>query len=81
MADGQVVAPGDAYAQTRRCLEIALDALAKLGGSAANVVRVRMFVTDISRWQEYGRAHGEVFAANPRPTPWSRSGRSSTPPC
>ncbi|HZF09970.1 MAG TPA: RidA family protein [Thermoanaerobaculia bacterium] len=65
MADGQVVAPGDAYAQTRRCLEIALGALAELGGSAAHVVRVRMFVTDISRWQEYGRAHGEVFAAHP----------------
>jgi len=63
--EGGVHAPGDAYAQTRRCLEIALDALGKLGGSAADVVRVRMFVTDISRWEEYGRAHGEVFRPHP----------------
>ncbi|HEV7517229.1 MAG TPA: RidA family protein [Thermoanaerobaculia bacterium] len=62
---GGVFAPGDAYAQARRCLEIALDALGQLGASAADVVRTRMFVTDISRWQEYGRAHGEVFAEHP----------------
>jgi enamine deaminase RidA (YjgF/YER057c/UK114 family) len=69
MADaGEVFAPGDAYAQARRCLEIALAALQKLGGTAADVVRTRMFVTDISRWQEYGRAHGEVFAAHPPAT-------------
>jgi len=58
---GGVHAPGDAYAQTRRCLEIILKALGEAGASAADVVRTRMFVTDISRWQEYGRAHGEVF--------------------
>lgn len=62
---GGVFAPGDAYAQTQRCIEIALAALTELGGTAANVVRTRMFVTDISRWQEYGQAHGEVFAAHP----------------
>jgi isochorismate pyruvate lyase len=65
---GEVFAPGDAYAQARRCLEIAMAALAELGGSAADVVRTRMFVTDISRWQEYGRAHGEVFAEHPPAT-------------
>jgi len=65
---GGVFAPGDAYAQARRCLEIAMAALAELGGSAADVVRTRMFVTDIARWQEYGRAHGEVFAEHPPAT-------------
>jgi len=63
--DGGVFAPGDAYAQARRCIEIAMTAVTQLGGTAAAVVRTRMFVTDISRWQEYGRAHGEVFAAHP----------------
>ncbi|HLB23440.1 MAG TPA: RidA family protein [Dehalococcoidia bacterium] len=58
---GGTHAPGDAYAQARRCLEIILKALGEAGASAADVVRTRMFVTDISRWQEYGRAHGEVF--------------------
>jgi enamine deaminase RidA (YjgF/YER057c/UK114 family) len=62
---GGVFAPGDAYAQAQRCIEIALAALAELGATAAHVVRTRMFVTDISRWEEYGRAHGEVFAAHP----------------
>ena len=58
---GGVFAPGDAYAQARRCIEIAMAALAELGGTAAHVVRTRMFVTDISRWQEYGRAHHDAF--------------------
>jgi isochorismate pyruvate lyase len=63
-----VFAPGDAYLQARRCFEIALGALADLGGTAADVVRTRMFVTDISRWEEFGRAHGEVFGAHPPAT-------------
>lgn len=66
--DGLTVAPGDAYAQARRCLEIALAALGKLGATAEHVVRTRMFVTDISRWPEYGRAHGEVFCDHPPAT-------------
>lgn len=63
--DGGTFAPGDAYAQARRCFEIALGAMADLGAGAADVVRSRMFVTDIARWAEFGRAHGEVFAAHP----------------
>lgn len=60
--DGGVHAPGDAYAQAKRCLEIIAAALAEAGATMADVVRTRMFVTDISRWQEFGRAHGEAFA-------------------
>ena len=60
-ASGAVVEQGDAYGQTRQALENIARALAQAGASMADVVRTRMFVTDISRWQEYGRAHGEVF--------------------
>jgi isochorismate pyruvate lyase len=66
--DGQTHAPGDMYAQARRCLEIALRALGELGGKPEHVVRTRMFVTDISRADECGRAHGEVFGAHPPAT-------------
>lgn len=65
--DGQVVGAGDPYAQTMVALEIVTAALAELGATPADVVRTRMFVTDISRWEEYGRAHGEVFG-DVRPT-------------
>ena len=65
--DGQVVGAGDAYTQTTVALEILSAALAELGATPADVVRTRMFVTDISRWEEYGRAHGEVFR-DVRPT-------------
>lgn len=60
--DGTTHAPGDGYAQAKRCLEIILEAIAKLGGGVEHVVRTRMFVTDIERWEEYSRAHAEVFA-------------------
>lgn len=58
-----VFAPGDAYAQARRCLELIERALVKLGADRSRIVRTRMFVTDIARWSEYGRAHAEFFAA------------------
>jgi enamine deaminase RidA (YjgF/YER057c/UK114 family) len=60
-ADGKVVGEGDARTQTLRCIEIIEAALKNAGASLADVVRTRMFVTDIARWEEYGRAHGEVF--------------------
>ncbi len=66
--DGSCYAPGDAYAQAKRCIEIIERALSDLGAELSCVVRTRMFVTDISRWQEYGRAHGEFFADHPPAT-------------
>jgi enamine deaminase RidA (YjgF/YER057c/UK114 family) len=58
---GVVAHPGDAAAQARRALAIILRALAEAGASARDVVRTRIFVTDISQWEAIGRAHGEVF--------------------
>lgn len=68
-ADGSTVAPGDAYAQAAFILRKIEAALSELGATRADVVRTRMFVTDISRWEEIGRAHGEFFAGiNPAAT-------------
>jgi enamine deaminase RidA (YjgF/YER057c/UK114 family) len=63
VAGAEFVHPGDAYAQARQAIGNAADALTGLGASLADVVQTRMYVTDISRWQEYGRAHGDVFGA------------------
>jgi enamine deaminase RidA (YjgF/YER057c/UK114 family) len=59
--DGEVVGVGDAYAQAVQTIRNIERALAQLGMGLEHVVRTRMFVTDISRWEEYGRAHGELF--------------------
>lgn len=60
--NGEVVGIGDAYAQTAAALEIIKAALEQAGAGLEHVVRTRMYVTDITRWEEVGRAHGEVFA-------------------
>ncbi|MCK5326453.1 MAG: RidA family protein [Woeseiaceae bacterium] len=60
-ADGHLVAEGDMYAQTRQCIRVIEDALEKAGASLSDVVRTRMFVTDITLWAEVARAHQEAF--------------------
>jgi len=59
--NGQVVGPGDPYLQAKYALEKIGRALAEADSGFENVIRTRMFVTDIGRWEEVGRAHGEVF--------------------
>ena len=59
--DGNVVGRDDAYAQTKFIYQKIEKVLQRAGAGMKDVVRVRMFVTDISRWQEYGKAHSEFF--------------------
>lgn len=65
--DGEIVGVNDAFAQAKQTLENIRRALEMAGARLEDVVRTRLFVTDISRWEEFGRAHGEVFGAI-RPT-------------
>lgn len=59
--EGKLVGKDDPYAQTKYIIQKAEKALKKLGCTLQNVIRTRMYVTDISQWEEIGRAHGEFF--------------------
>jgi len=62
LPDGTVLHPGDMYKQAQECFRIVVEAITQLGGSVESVVRTRMFLTDITRWEEAGKAHREVFS-------------------
>lgn len=57
----KIIAPGNAYEQTKYIIQRIEHALHEAGAKLNDVVRTRMFVTDISKWEEVGKAHGEIF--------------------
>ena len=63
--DGNTFAPGDAYAQACRCFEIIQRTLLTMNSGLDQVVRTRMYVTDISQWEAFGKAHQEYFGEHP----------------
>jgi len=60
-ANGETACPGDLYGQTKRCLEIIEKTLSEAGAKREHVVRTRMFLKDLTNWEQAGRAHGEFF--------------------
>jgi enamine deaminase RidA (YjgF/YER057c/UK114 family) len=60
--DGSTAHVGDLYGQTRYCLEIIERAIKEAGGTLDRVIRTRVMLTDISKWKEAARAHGEFFS-------------------
>lgn len=61
--EGKTVHLGDVYSQTKHCLELSITAIEAAGGNIKDVIRTRIMLTDISRWKEAAKAHGELFAA------------------
>lgn len=59
--DGKTAGIDDLYEQTKTCLDIIVKAVEQAGGKPSDIIRTRIFLTDISRWKEAAKAHGEVF--------------------
>ena len=66
--NGEIVGAGDAYLQTCRCIDVIVQGLAATGASLKDVIRTRMFVTNIDLWPDIARAHKEAFGAAPPAT-------------
>jgi enamine deaminase RidA (YjgF/YER057c/UK114 family) len=62
-SDGSAAWPGDVYRQTIHCIEIIKGAIEEAGGILEDVVRTRIMMTDVTRWEEAARAHGEYFSS------------------
>lgn len=59
--DNNIIGKGDIYLQTKTCLDIIAKAIRALGGDITDVVRTRIYITDINQWEAAAKAHGEVF--------------------
>ncbi|MFQ5608873.1 MAG: RidA family protein [Woeseiaceae bacterium] len=66
--DGELVGEGDMYVQTKRCIEVIDKALVDAGATLCDVVRTRMFVTDLAQWEAVAKAHAEAFGETPPAT-------------
>ena len=60
--NGETVCIGDVYGQTKYCLELSIRAIEEIGGKSTDIIRTRIMLTDISRWEEAAKAHGELFS-------------------
>ena len=60
--DGETFCVGDVYGQTKYCLELSIRAIKEAGGKLSDISRTRIMLTDISRWEEAAKAHGELFS-------------------
>ncbi|MCK9515687.1 MAG: RidA family protein [Ottowia sp.] len=61
--NGEATCINDVYGQTRYCLELSIQSIKEAGGNPTDVIRTRIMLTDISRWEEAAKAHGELFSA------------------
>ena len=60
--DGTTAYPGDMYNQTKTCINIMVKAIVEAGGQPEDIIRTRIFLTDISKWEQAAKAHGEYFS-------------------